>query len=110
VPLPAVCSVEGGSARLRRASLPRVLTGGHAPIVVRTAGPAAVTASGPVRTRPYRPRAKELPAPAGSSARERVLALTQVLTDREPPQTLVLDPAAAADELLARLAAWGYTP
>src|SRR5581483_670425 len=68
VPLPAVCSVEGASARLRRAALP-------------------------VRTGPFRPRARALPAPASPSARERVLELTGALSHREPPQTLYLEPA-----------------
>jgi hypothetical protein len=49
-----------------------------------------------------------LPAPAGTSARERIVALTGVLTDREPPQRLVLDPPAAADRIIAQLRSWGY--
>ena len=111
VPLPAVCSVEGASARLRRAGLPAVIAASEdARITVTRSGPAPVVASEPVRTHPYRPRAKELPPPASPLARERVLALTGILTDRDPPQTLVLDPSAAADELLAKLAAWGYLP
>jgi electron transfer flavoprotein beta subunit len=108
VPLPAVCSVEAGSARLRRATLPGVLGTARAQIEV-VPGP-TMPVAGPVRTAPFRPRAKELPAPAFPSARERVLALTGVLSDREPPHTLVLPPDQAADELLARLGAWGYLP
>ena len=107
VPPPAVCSVEGGSARLRRASLRAVLAASDAPIEVTTP-PVAPPATVPVRTRPFRPRARQLDAPHASSARERILALTGVLTDREPPRTLVLDPGAAADEILARLRQWGY--
>ncbi len=106
VPLPAVCSVEGGSARLRRASLPSVLSARGTRVEV-VPGPPAVART-PLQSGPFRPRARQLPAPASPSARERVLALTGVLSDREPPQTLVLDPGAAADELLARLASWGY--
>jgi electron transfer flavoprotein beta subunit len=108
VPLPAVCSVEPGSARLRRASLPAVLSTVRAAVDV-VPGP-RVPALPAVRSAPFRPRARELPAPASPSARERVLALTGVLNDREPPQTLVLPPDRAADELLARLGAWGYLP
>jgi len=111
VPLPAVCSVEGASARLRRASLPGVLATTRARVDV-VAGPPALmrsaVRSGPAQSGPFRPRAKQLPAPASTSARERVLELTGALTDRDPPQTLVLDPAAAADVLLARLESWGY--
>ncbi len=106
VRVPAVCSVEGGSARLRRASLEGMVTSRAATVMIVSGG--GTTAEPPVRTGPYRPRAKELPAPAADSARERILALTAVLTDREPPQTLVLEPPAAADELLTRLRSWGY--
>jgi len=107
VPLPAVCSVEAASARLRRASLPGVLSGAASAVTV-VRGAAAGPRLGPAVIRPYRPRARELPPPAATAARERILALTGVLTDRDPPQTLVLDPPAAADALLAKLAAWGY--
>jgi electron transfer flavoprotein beta subunit len=107
VALPAVCSVEAASARLRRASLPGVLRGATCPVTVVPAGPPG-PALGPAVIRPYRPRARELPAPVGAGPRERILALTGVLTDRDPPQTLVLEPPAAADALLAKLAAWGY--
>ena len=142
VRLPAVCSVEAASARLRRASFEAVVASQEATVPVASvtarrgmapgptlrpgpgAGPGAAvrtesgvrTGSGVrpgsgVRVRPYRPRAKELAAPSSTlSPRERILALTGSLVDREPPQTLVLDPPAAADELLARLRHWGYLP
>jgi hypothetical protein len=48
------------------------------------------------------------PPPADLSARERILALTGALTEREPPQLLVLEPDAAADRILDQLRAWGY--
>jgi electron transfer flavoprotein beta subunit len=160
VRLPAVCSVEAASARLRRASLEAVVASRQATVSVVSvisvasvmarrsdrqrplprpepgvrAGKAARAGAGVpvepgtrtdlgvradlgapndlgVRVRPFRPRAKERPAPPSTlSARERILALTGSLGDREPPQTLVLDPPAAADELLARLRHWGYLP
>jgi len=107
VPLPAVCSVDAASARLRRAALPGVLSATRAAIEVVPATTDAV-APMPVCTGPVRPRARALPAPASPSARERVLELTGALSHREPPQTLYLEPAIAARELLARLEAWGY--
>jgi electron transfer flavoprotein beta subunit len=134
VRLPAVCSVEAASARLRRASLEAVVAsrqarvpvasvtaqgrGRHRPPPRPEPGERAVFPPRPgmraemgVRVGPFRPRAKELPAPPSTlSARERILALTGGLGDREPAQTLVLDPPAAADELLARLRHWGYLP
>ncbi|MHB8467861.1 MAG: adenine nucleotide alpha hydrolase family protein, partial [Acidimicrobiales bacterium] len=106
VRLPAVLSVEGGSARLRRASLAGVLDGRCAEIGV-VAGPSA-SARVPVRTSAFRPRARVLPPPAGATALERVLSLTGALTDRTPPQRLVLDPPDAADRIVEQLRAWGY--
>jgi electron transfer flavoprotein beta subunit len=107
VPFPAVLSVEGTSARLRRSPLDRVVGAREASIEVSTpigVGPARK----PAKVGPYRPRPRALPAPAGTSARERIVALTGVLTDREPPQRLVLDPPAAADRIIAQLRSWGY--
>ena len=63
----------------------------------------------PARTAPFRPRARVLPSPSPQlSARERILALSGALVDREPARVVRLDPAAAADELLSQLRAWGY--
>jgi len=111
IPTPAVVSVEGSSARLRRASLPRLIDARRAPIAVREIGGqiGLEAKTGPVRTRPFRPRARVLPAPAPAlSAHQRILALTGALVDREPPQTLILDPSEAATELLEHLRRWGY--
>ncbi|MBI2708426.1 MAG: putative mycofactocin-associated electron transfer flavoprotein [Actinobacteria bacterium] len=107
---PAVCSVEPASARLRRASLDGVLAARRAAIEVVVPAVARRHGAGhAVHQRPYRPRARVLPAPsASSSPRERVLALTGALSDRTPPETLVLDPPAAAERLMAQLRAWGY--
>ena len=49
-----------------------------------------------------------LPAPAGDHALQRIVALTGALVDRDPPRTVVLEPGAAADEILAQLRSWGY--
>jgi len=111
VPLPTVLSVEGGSARLRRAGLDGVLAARGAALEVVT--PAAVRraepAGGAVRTGPYRPRPRVLPSPPpGLSAGQRVLALTGALVERTPPRRLVLEPAEAADRLLDQLREWGY--
>jgi electron transfer flavoprotein beta subunit len=106
----AVLSVEGGSARLRRAALDDVLASLHASVDVVSAPVVAdVASSAPVRTMPFRPRARMLPAPARElDARERILALTGALVDHEPPRVVRLDPASAADELLTQLETWGY--
>jgi len=117
-PTPAVVSVEGGSARLRRAPLDGVLDARTMTIDVLAAdgtGPTRRHGLGPargsraVRTRPFRPRARVLLAPSPElSARERVLALTGALSQRTPPQRLVLGAPEAADKLLGQLREWGY--
>jgi len=106
---PAVVSVDGGSARLRRAPLDRLLTARTIEIDVRESSLPVARATAPIRTAPFRPRPRVLPAPpADLSVRERILSLSGALVDREPPRLVRLDPAAAADELLAQLQAWGY--
>jgi electron transfer flavoprotein beta subunit len=108
---PAVLSVEGASARRRRASLDGVLAARSAAIEV-VVPPTASAVSGraaALETVPFRPRPRVLAAPpADMSARERILVLSGALADREPPRVVRLDPSAAADELLAQLQAWGY--
>jgi electron transfer flavoprotein beta subunit len=106
---PALVSVEGSSASLRRASLPGVLAARTAPVEVVAAPPAPSEAVRRTRTGPYRPRARALPGPdVGAPARERVLHLTGALTNRQPPRTLVAEPDEAAEAILAQLRAWGY--
>jgi electron transfer flavoprotein beta subunit len=107
VPLPAVCSVEPGTVRPRRAPLATAVAARRAGIpVVRVTAPESGAAS-PVRAgrlRPYRPRAKALPAPEGGT-RQRLLALTGALVPpRTPPRVVTPDSAEeAADLLLAHL-------
>jgi len=108
VTAPAVISVEGGSIRLRRATLDRVLAARSIDVDLRDGGRRAVPAAPPIRTAPFRPRSRVLAAPSsGLSVRERILSLSGALVDRQPPRLVRLDPAAAADELLAQLHAWG---
>ena len=107
---PAVLSVEGAGVRLRRAGLEAAL-----------AAPALVPAE-PVATdvsihpdlkvgtpRPYRPRTRPVPPPAGDP-HDRLLALTGALSTREPARVVgPVDADAAADELLEYLRRFGYT-
>ncbi|MCW2916182.1 MAG: Electron transfer flavoprotein alpha/beta-subunit [Actinomycetia bacterium] len=110
VPLPAVCSVEPTTVRLRRAALPAMLAARRAviPHIAVDAG----TGGGAVRVkavRSYRPRARVLPAPAGDDARWRMLELTGALVDRTPPRVVTpSSPAQAAEELLGFLHEHGY--
>ncbi|WP_199430489.1 mycofactocin-associated electron transfer flavoprotein beta subunit [Qaidamihabitans albus] len=116
IPVPAVCSVEPAGVRLRRAGLPGTLRAREAVIPAIPAIPVASGQTGAeppsVRAaRPYRPRAKELPAPQGDDPRLRLLRLTGAHEEREPPRVVVTeDPAEAADELLAFLRDRGYLP
>jgi electron transfer flavoprotein beta subunit len=108
VPVPAVCSVEAAGVRLRRASLPAVQTAQRAAVGVVTAraAPSPVRVGSP---RPYAPRTHAVPDVPAGSARERLFALSAVLTHREPP--VVVSPASAAaagDMLLDYLRRAGY--
>ena len=106
VTTPAVVSVEGSVAQLRRASLAATLAAKQAKVEVSsTRTPAPVDT---VRLRPWRPRPRVLAPPTGASALDRIVQLTGAFVDRTPPRTLVLDPDAAADAVLEQLAAWGY--
>ena len=107
---PAVVSVEGRTARLRRASMAGVLASRSAAVEVVPPGPSGAAAPRPpARRSPFRPRARALaPPPADLDARRRILALTGASAHRTPPQLLVLEPAAAADRILDQLRAWGY--
>ncbi len=104
---PAVCSVEGSTARLRRAPLASVLGARTAPIAVRP-GPATAGANGHHAVRPYRPRARALAAPHGEAALERVRQLTAAVATTTHGQAEVLEPAAAAMHVLERLVGWGF--
>jgi electron transfer flavoprotein beta subunit len=116
VPLPAVCSVEGAGVRLRRATLAGALaaTDRQVPVDDAAAGVLQVSrgATSTLRlgpTRPFEPRTRVVPAPAGGTAHQRVLALTGALDARDPP-TLVgpMGAAEAADVLLEYLVRHGY--
>ena len=111
---PAVLSVEGSSAELRRAGLAAVLRAGTAAVEVRP-GPQTAPPSGTVvrlaGVAPYRPRPQVLPPPSPDlDVRDRVLALTGALTERTPPRTVHAEPSDAADLVLEQLRAWGELP
>ncbi len=108
-PFPAVVSVEGSAARIRRASLPAVIAARSAVVesgpVVRPSG--LELAVGPPR--PYRPRTKPRPAPTdGAPASVRILDITRATETREVSKLLHLDPADAAVATVDALRQWGY--
>jgi electron transfer flavoprotein beta subunit len=106
-----VVSVEGATARLRRASLPGVVAARTAAVeVVAAAGPRppGAPAAPVVRSGPYRPRARRRPSPSAADPHARILALTGATADRTPPVLVHLDPTAAAERILDQLRQWGY--
>ncbi|TVT44935.1 putative mycofactocin-associated electron transfer flavoprotein [Amycolatopsis rhizosphaerae] len=109
VSLPAVCSVEPAGTLLRRAPLPAVLAARRAEVPA-VAPVDAASGHGPDGVvRPYRPRPRALPAPAGAEPHQRLLALTGALVERTPPKVLrPPTPAEAARELLDYLRERGY--
>jgi electron transfer flavoprotein beta subunit len=106
VQAPAVLSVEGSVATLRRASLSRELAAATMPIIEVT-GPQEPREM-PTEITRYRPRARMLAAPAGTTALERVRSITEPATAVAHGETVILSPAEAAERILAALAEWGY--
>jgi electron transfer flavoprotein beta subunit len=105
---PAVLSLEGAVARLRRAALPAELAARTAPVEV-VPGPAGHPEHADLVV-PYRPRPRVVAAPTGG-ALARVLQLTDAVGATATTHELVtLDPPDAAERILATLAEWGYTP
>lgn len=107
---PGVLSVEATGVRLRRATLPAVLRSREAALEVLPSPVPYVQDPARGTRRPYRPRPKALPSPAGAlSARDRVLALTGALSERRAPAVFRTDDAgAAADALLSFLRERNY--
>lgn len=111
---PAVCSIEGAGVRLRRASLAGMLDAERAVVpvgpevvsVTHEAG-GATSHAGPIR--PFRPRTRVLPAPEDADPRMRLLTLTGVLVDHDPPTVVgPVDAVAASDALIDFLVRHGY--
>ncbi|MGI9052987.1 MAG: mycofactocin-associated electron transfer flavoprotein beta subunit [Ilumatobacteraceae bacterium] len=106
VAAPAVLSVEGSVARLRRAALTAKVGTRTMPIEV-LAGPSGPLDE-PAAVVAYRPRPRAMPVPAGDA-----LARVRTLTDLAGGpvghgEVVTLDPPAAAAKILATLTTWGY--
>jgi electron transfer flavoprotein beta subunit len=104
----AVLSVEGGTARLRRASLRASLASTSAAIEVIEA--VALPPSAPVNVRrAYRPRARVVPAPVGATALERIRFVTAPAGGSETrTDPVAMMPSEAADAIIEALSRWGY--
>ncbi len=107
VAAPAVLSVEGATAHLRRAGLAALRSAAAAPIEV--VQPQAPRHAETAVVRPYRPRARVLSAPAGDHPLDRLRALTDAgAAVAARGETVTLDPPAAAQRILVALREWGY--
>jgi len=104
VTAPAVLSVEGSAARLRRASLSASL-GARDAAVAKHPGPHGRLPEAEIH--PYRPRARVLPAPAGGSL-DRVRQILDVSGGEVHAELVTLDPPAAAAKIFDQLRDWGY--
>ncbi|MDY7106140.1 MAG: mycofactocin-associated electron transfer flavoprotein beta subunit [Actinomycetota bacterium] len=106
---PAVLSVEGGAAELRRAPLRAVLAAESSAIPSVRPGHLHRPITRVTERGPFRPRARELPPPAADlGPRERILELTGAHLDAEPPRTIAAEPDEAAGLLVDQLRRWGY--
>lgn len=101
---PAVLSVEGSAATLRRASLAASLAARTA-LITTHKGPHGRLPESEIH--PYRPRARVLPAPAGGSL-DRVRQILDVGGGDVHAELVTLDPPAAASKILDQLRDWGY--
>ena len=101
----AVISVEGSTARLRRASLKGSMAANKQAIEIVTTH--HVTVETPP-TRAYRPRARTVAAPVGSSALDRVKQITDTSSSKGHGETVHLEPREAAELIVNKLREWGY--
>lgn len=108
VPLPCVVSVEGSVAGLRRASLRASLASASAPIDVCPPTSTVVHTTPAAIVTPFRPRARVMPPPAGEGVLDRVRSLTDAGTAPARGETVILEPRAAAEHIVAALRIWGY--
>ena len=107
VAAPAVVSVEGATAHLRRAGLGAMRAAAQAPIEVVT--PTFPAHADDAVVRPYRPRARALAAPQGGHPLDRLRALTDAgAAAAARGETVTLDPTAAAARIAQALREWGY--
>jgi len=107
IALPAVLSVEGSTAMLRRAPLRSILGQRSSETITPSELPEHQPAG---ISRPFRPRPRVLAAPAGATALDRIKALTAAPGALVHGDPIILDPDAAAGRILAALDEWSYLP
>lgn len=106
---PAVLSVEGSTARLRRAPLGPTLAAGAGGLRVKVIEARRGETAAPAvrRTRPYSPPARVVPPPAGESAGERVRLLLGLDRQQARARSVRLEPQGAAAMIIESLESWG---
>ena len=105
---PAVLSVEGSVARLRRAPLRAALTAQKAEVLPYGTTSVQTGNTSGIAIRSYRPRARVLPAPIGATPLDRLRALTDASAAPQPGETVEASPAEAAQRIIELLTDWGY--
>lgn len=104
---PAVVSVEGSTARLRRASLRQSMAASKVRIPVNRVDQ-ATDISDPGSLRPFRPRPRVVPAPEGRSALDRVRRVTETSSTKGHGEVVELEPRPAAERIVSALRQWQY--
>ncbi|MEU6268569.1 mycofactocin-associated electron transfer flavoprotein beta subunit [Saccharopolyspora shandongensis] len=106
---PAVVSVEAAGVRLRRASLPAVLSSRSGEITVVKESSAATASPRMLAQGPRRPRTHAIEPPAGNRPQERLVELTGAFQASTSARVVGPLPASeAVDELLGYLRGRGY--
>ena len=105
---PAVLSVEGSIARLRRAPLRAALSALTAEVLPYGSSVQPAGSESAFVLRPYRPRARVLAAPIGTTALDRLRALTDASAAPQPGETVEASPRDAARRIIEALTDWGY--
>jgi len=108
---PAVMSVEGSAARLRRAPLRATMAATNAVIATRSAPnnlPQFNKIDTPPTVVPFRPRPRVVVAPQGDSALDRVRQVTDTATAKAHGETVELAPDLAAERIVSALRLWNY--
>ena len=106
VEAPAVVSVEGAVAHLRRASLSAVRAAAR--LDVEIIAPAVTVTSSAAVVLAYRPRARVVDAPTGGDTLTRLRFLTATTEGVARSERLDLDPEAAAARILRAVREWGH--
>jgi electron transfer flavoprotein beta subunit len=105
---PAVLSVEGSVARLRRASLRAAVAAQTAEVLPYGTTSVQGGNTSTISVRAYRPRARVLAAPVGATALDRLRVLTDASAAPQPGETVEASPADAARRIVEVLLDWGY--